>query len=112
GRRRPHPPPRLARPRAGERSWARPTTIAAMHRAFRGVAALLVLGLAAPACSGNDPDREAAPSTTAAPATGAPSTTEAPSTTAAEARTASSAQFQAAKGRLVRGAEVEAPRGT
>jgi glucose/arabinose dehydrogenase len=80
-----------------------------MHRAFRGVAALLVLGLAAAACSGNEPDREAAPSTTAAPATGAPSTTEAPSTTAAAARTASSAQFQAAKVRLVRVAQLEQP---
>jgi glucose/arabinose dehydrogenase len=76
---------------------------------LRGAVVLLVLTLAAAACSGNDDGQEAAPSTTATPATGAPSTSEAPSTTAAEARTASSAQFRAARVRLVPVARLEQP---
>ena len=80
-----------------------------MHRALRAAAALLVLALAAAACSGNDGDRQAAPSTTAPPVTEAPSATEAPSTTATRARTASGAQFRAAKVRLVRVARLEQP---
>jgi len=80
-----------------------------MHRALRGAAALLVLALVAAACSGNDGDQQAAPPATAAPATEAPSTTQAPSTTAARARTASSAQFRAARVRLVRVAQLEQP---
>ena len=81
-----------------------------MRRLARGCAALLVLALAAAACSGNDPDSQAGPSTTEAPSTtAAPSTTEVPSTTAVAARTATSAQFRAAKVRLVRVAQLEQP---
>ena len=76
---------------------------------LRGAAVLLVLALAAAACSGNDGDQQAAPSTTAAPAIEAPSATEAPSTTAAAARTASSARFRAARVRLVRVAQLQQP---
>jgi glucose/arabinose dehydrogenase len=76
---------------------------------LRGAVILVVLALAAAACSGNDAGQQAAPSTTGTPATEAPSSTEAPSTTAAEARTATSAQFRAAKVRLVRVAQLEQP---
>ncbi|HEV8425643.1 MAG TPA: PQQ-dependent sugar dehydrogenase [Actinomycetes bacterium] len=75
----------------------------------RGSAALLVHGLLLTACSGGDPEPQAAPTTTV-PATGATSTTTAPSTTAATAAgTASSAQFHAARVRLVRVARLEQP---
>jgi glucose/arabinose dehydrogenase len=81
-----------------------------MHRVARGCAALLVLALLVAACSGNDPDSQAGSTTTAAPSsTAAPSTTEAPSTTAVAARTATSAQFRAARVRLVRVAQLEQP---
>ena len=79
-----------------------------MRRAIRGPAAILVLALLAPACSGND-GGQAAPTTSVSSTTLMPTTTsEAPSTTAA-ARTASSAQFRAAKARLVRVAQLEQP---
>ena len=81
-----------------------------MRRLARGSAALLVLALAAAACSGNDPDSQAGPSTGAPSTTAAPSTSaRAPSTTAVAARTATSAQFRAARVRLVRVAQVEQP---
>ena len=77
---------------------------------LRGAVILVVLSLAAAACSGNDDaGQQAAPSTMGTPATEAPSTTETPSTTAARARTASSAQFRAAQVRLVRVAQLEQP---
>jgi glucose/arabinose dehydrogenase len=80
-----------------------------MHRAFRGAASLLVLALLAAACSGNDND-QAATATTAAPSTTvASSTSEATSSTAAEAQAASSAQFRAARVRLVRVAQLQQP---
>jgi glucose/arabinose dehydrogenase len=80
-----------------------------MRRAIRGPAAILVLALLAAACSGNDPGGQAAPTTTFSSTTLMPTTTsEAPSTTAA-ARTASSAQFRAARVRLVRVAQLEQP---
>ena len=79
-----------------------------MRRAIRGPAAILVLALLAAACSGND-GGQAAPTTSVSSTTLMPTTTsEAPSTTAA-ARTASSAQFRAAKARLVRVAQLEQP---
>jgi glucose/arabinose dehydrogenase len=80
-----------------------------MRRLARGSAALLVLALVVAACSGNDPDRQAAPTTSTPPTTAAPSTTEAPSSTAVPARTATSAQFRAARVRLVRVARLEQP---
>jgi glucose/arabinose dehydrogenase len=81
-----------------------------MRRLARGSAALLILALAAAACSGNDPDSQAGPSTGAPSTTAAPSTSaRAPSTTAVAARTATSAQFRAARVRLVRVAQVEQP---
>jgi glucose/arabinose dehydrogenase len=81
----------------------------AMRWRARGSAALLVHGLLLTACSGGDPEPQAAPTTTV-PATGATSTTTAPSTTAATAAgTASSAQFHAARVRLVRVARLEQP---
>jgi glucose/arabinose dehydrogenase len=81
-----------------------------MRRILSGIAALLVLVLALAACSGDDPGPQAGPATTAPPATRAASTTEAPSTTArVRARTASSAQFRAARVRLVRVAQLEQP---
>jgi glucose/arabinose dehydrogenase len=79
-----------------------------MRRILSGIAALLVLALAA--CSGDDPGPQTGPATTAPPTTRAASTTEAPSTTArVRARTASSAQFRAARVRLVRVAQLEQP---
>jgi glucose/arabinose dehydrogenase len=80
-----------------------------MRRILSGIAALLVIVLALAACSGDDPGPQAGPATTAPSTTRAASTTEAPSTTAAEARTASSAQFRAARVRLVRVAQLEQP---
>jgi glucose/arabinose dehydrogenase len=81
----------------------------AMRWRARGSAALLVHGLLLTACSGGDPEPQAAPTTTV-PSTGATSTTTAPSTTAATAAgTASSAQFRAARVRLVRVAGLEQP---
>jgi glucose/arabinose dehydrogenase len=81
-----------------------------MRRLARGSAALLVLALLAAACSGNDPDSQAGPSTSAPSTTAAPPTSaRAPSTTAVAARTASSAQFRAAKVRLVPVAVLEQP---
>jgi len=81
-----------------------------MRRLARGCAALLVLTLLAAACSGDDANSQAAPTTTTAPSTtAAPSTTKAPSTTAVPARTATSAQFRAARVRLVRVARLEQP---
>jgi glucose/arabinose dehydrogenase len=81
-----------------------------MRRLARGSAALLVLALLVAACSGDDSDSQAAPSTAAVPSTtAAPSTTEAPSTPGRPARTASSAQFRAARVRLVRVAQLEQP---
>ena len=83
--------------------------MAAMRWRARGSAALLVLGLLLTACSGGDPEPPAA-ATTTVPATGGTSTTTAPSTTAAAAAgTASSAQFRAARVRLVRVAMLEQP---
>ncbi len=79
-----------------------------MHRATRGPAALLVLTLLAAACSGGDPEPRAAPTTSVSSTTLGPTTTEAPSTTAA-AKAASSAQFRAAKVRLVMVAQLEQP---
>ena len=80
-----------------------------MRRANRGPTAILVLALLAAACSGNDPGGQAAPTTSVSSTTLMPATTsEAPSTTAG-ARTASSAQFRAAKVRLVRVAQLEQP---
>jgi glucose/arabinose dehydrogenase len=80
-----------------------------MHRAFRGAASLLVLALLAAACSGNDND-QAATATTAVPSTTvASSTSEATSSTAPKAQAASSAQFRAARVRLVRVAQLQQP---
>ncbi|MGH3100942.1 MAG: PQQ-dependent sugar dehydrogenase, partial [Thermoleophilia bacterium] len=79
-----------------------------MRRATRGPAAILVLALLAAACSGNDAGGRAAPTTSVSSTTLMPTTTEAPATTAA-ARTASSAQFRAAKVRLVAVAQLEQP---
>jgi glucose/arabinose dehydrogenase len=84
----------------------------AMYRALRGPAALLVLVLLAGACSGGDPDPQGAPATSAPSTTAAPSTAGASPTTAAaaaDARPASSAQFRAARVRLVTVARLEAP---
>jgi glucose/arabinose dehydrogenase len=83
--------------------------MAAMRWRARGSAALLVLGLLLTACSGGDPEPQAA-ATTTVPASGGTSTTTAPATTAAAAAgTASSAQFRAARVRLVRVAMLEQP---
>jgi glucose/arabinose dehydrogenase len=80
-----------------------------MRRAIRGPAAILALALLAAACSGNDAGGQAAPTTSVSSTTLMPTTTsEAPSTTAG-ARTASSAEFRAAKVRLVRVAQLEQP---
>ena len=79
-----------------------------MRRTIRGPAALLVLALLAAACSGGDPDPQAAPTTSVSSTTLLPSTTEAPSTTAAP-QAASRAQFRAAKVRLVRVAQLDQP---
>jgi glucose/arabinose dehydrogenase len=84
--------------------------MAAMHRAFRGAAALCVLALVAVGCSGNDQGPQAGTATTAPPSTGAaPSTSEATPTTATGAQAASSAQFRAARVRLVRVAQLQQP---
>jgi glucose/arabinose dehydrogenase len=83
--------------------------MAPMRRSVRGSAALLVLALLAAACSGGDPEPQAGPATVT---TVAPSTTAATSTTAApavRAETATSAQFRAARVRLVRVASLEQP---
>jgi glucose/arabinose dehydrogenase len=80
-----------------------------MHRVIRGAVALLVVALVAGACSGNNPGPQAAPATSVSSATAAPSTGEASSTTAARAQAASSAQFRAAKVRLVRVARLQQP---
>jgi glucose/arabinose dehydrogenase len=82
--------------------------MSAMRRTLRGLAALLVLALLAAACSGDDPDPQAAPTTSVSSTTLLPSTTEAPSTMAA-AKAATSAQFRAAKVRLVRVAQLDQP---
>jgi glucose/arabinose dehydrogenase len=80
-----------------------------MRRLARGSAALLVLALLVAACSGDDAEPQAGPATSATPTTAAPATTKAPPTTAVAARTATSAQFQAARVRLVRVAQLEQP---
>ena len=80
-----------------------------MHRVIRGAGALLALALVAAACSGNDPKPQAAPATSVSSTTVAPSTGEASSTTAVGAQAASSAQFRAARVRLVRVARLEQP---
>jgi glucose/arabinose dehydrogenase len=82
--------------------------MAGMHRVARGLAASLALALLAAACSGGDPDPQAEPTTTVSSTTLMPTTTAAPSTTA-RAQAASSAQFRAAKVRLVRVAQLEQP---
>jgi glucose/arabinose dehydrogenase len=82
--------------------------MAAMHRVARGLAASLALALLAAACSGGDAGQQAQPTTSVSSTTLVPTTTEAPPTTVA-ARTASSAQFRAAKARLVRVAQLEQP---
>jgi glucose/arabinose dehydrogenase len=82
--------------------------MAGMHRVARGLAASLALALLAAACSGGDPDSRAEPTTTVSSTTLMPTTTAAPSTTAG-AQAASSAQFRAAKVRLVRVARLEQP---
>ena len=79
-----------------------------MHRVARGLAAILGVGLLVAACSGNEPDRSAAPTTSVSSTTLVPTTTGATSTTA-QARAASSAQFRAAKVRLVMVAQLEQP---
>ncbi|HEX7148731.1 MAG TPA: PQQ-dependent sugar dehydrogenase, partial [Actinomycetota bacterium] len=79
-----------------------------MHRVARGLAASLALALLAAACSGGDPDPQAEPTTTFSSTTLMPTTTGPPSTTAG-AQAASSAQFRAAKVRLVRVAQLEQP---
>ena len=79
-----------------------------MRRTSRGPAALLLLALLAAACSGGDPDPQAQPTTSVSSTTLMPTTTEAPSTTAA-ARAATSAQFRAAKVRLVQVATLDQP---
>jgi glucose/arabinose dehydrogenase len=80
-----------------------------MRRTLRGPAALLVLALAVAACSGDDPEPQAGPTTSVTSTTLAPSTTKASTTTAVSASTASSAQFRAADVRLVPVARVEQP---
>jgi glucose/arabinose dehydrogenase len=80
-----------------------------MRRLARGSAALLVLALLVAACSGDNPEPQAGPATGATPTTAAPATPEAPPTTAVAARTATGAQFQAAKVRLVRVAQLQQP---
>jgi glucose/arabinose dehydrogenase len=83
--------------------------MAGMRRTLRGLATLLVPVLLAAACSGGDPGPQAGPATSVTSTTVAPSTTtRAPSTTVA-ARTASSAQFRAARVRLVQVAQLEQP---
>jgi glucose/arabinose dehydrogenase len=77
-----------------------------MRRLARGSAALLVLALLVAACSKDNPEPQAGPATGATPTTAAP---EAPPTTAVAARTATGAQFQAAKVRLVRVAQLQQP---
>ncbi|HZB60225.1 MAG TPA: hypothetical protein VFA73_13665, partial [Actinomycetota bacterium] len=79
-----------------------------MHRVARGLAASLALALLAAACSGGDPDPQVEPTTTVSSTTLMPTTTATPSTTA-RAQAASSAQFRAAKVRLVRVAQLEQP---
>jgi glucose/arabinose dehydrogenase len=82
--------------------------MAGMHRVARGLAVSLTLALLAAACSGDDPGQRAEPTTTVSSTTLMPTTTGAPSTTAG-AQAASSAQFRAAKVRLVRVAQLEQP---
>jgi glucose/arabinose dehydrogenase len=80
--------------------------MASMRPSLRAPAALLVLCLLLAACSGDDPDPQAAPPT--APTTPATSTTEPPPTTARD-QAATSAQFRAARVRLVPVATLEQP---
>jgi glucose/arabinose dehydrogenase len=82
-----------------------------MSRMVRGSGALLGLALVVAACSGGGPDPGAAPATGVTSTTVAATTTSAaPSTTAAPAaRAASSAQFRAARVRLVEVATLEQP---
>jgi glucose/arabinose dehydrogenase len=82
--------------------------MAVMRRTLRGLAALIVLVLAA-GCSGDGDAPEAAATTGPSATTVAPTTTKGSATTAAEARTASSAQFRAAAVRLVPVAQLEQP---
>jgi glucose/arabinose dehydrogenase len=80
--------------------------MASMRHFVRGPAALLALCLLLAACSGDDPEPAAAPTTT--PATRAPTTTGPPATTVRD-QVASSAQFRAARVRLVTVATLEQP---
>ena len=79
-----------------------------MHRVARGLAALLGVVLLVAACSGGEPDRSAEPTTSVSSTTLEPTTTGASSTTK-QAQAASSAQFRAAKVRLVTVAQLEQP---
>jgi glucose/arabinose dehydrogenase len=81
-----------------------------MRRIPRGLAAPLPLALAllAAACSGGGSGDQAAPTTSVSSTTLMPTTTEAPATTAA-ARAATSAQFRAARVRLVQVAQLDQP---
>jgi glucose/arabinose dehydrogenase len=82
--------------------------MAGMRSMLRGCAALLVLGLLLAACSGDDPEPQAT-ATTAPAATGGATTTRPPATSAPLDQVASSAQFRAARVRLVRVATLEQP---
>jgi glucose/arabinose dehydrogenase len=79
-----------------------------MHRVARGLAALLGVVLLVAACSGGEPDQSAGPATSVSSTTLEPTTTGASSTTK-QAQAASSAEFRAAKVRLVRVAQLEQP---
>ena len=79
-----------------------------MHRVARGLAALLGVVLLVAACSGGEPDRSAEPATSVSSTTLEPTTTGASSTTK-PAQAATSAEFRAAKVRLVTVAQLEQP---
>jgi glucose/arabinose dehydrogenase len=82
--------------------------MAGMRSMLRGCAALLVLCLLLAACSGDDPEPQA--TATTAPATsGGATTTRPPATTAPRDQVATSAQFRAARVRLVQVATLEQP---
>jgi glucose/arabinose dehydrogenase len=82
--------------------------MSAMHRVARGLAALLGVVLLVAACSGGEPDRSAEPATSVSSTTLEPTTTGASSTTK-PAQAATSAEFRAAKVRLVTVAQLEQP---